>query len=145
MAEEKFLQGKVIKYRLAVVDPSAPNKPALKRLMLPQGELSQFYDAEEGIRYIAYIELRPGAERGNHYHKAKEEYIYVIKGGVELFVEEIQTGEKAMIPMVSGDLAFIRPEIAHALRTTEPGSALEFSPVRFDPADTHRFALEPKK
>src|SRR5207244_7219783 len=73
MTESTFLSGKVLRRSLPVVQPaSGSGAPSLKRLLLPQGELAQFYDGEEPIRYLAYIELRPGVVRGNHYHKVKE-------------------------------------------------------------------------
>jgi hypothetical protein len=62
MPDSSFLNGKVLKRSLPELHlPLGPDAPVLKRLMLPQGELAQFYDAEEGIRYLAFIELRPGA------------------------------------------------------------------------------------
>src|SRR5436305_702140 len=85
ISEMILLGGKVRKQALAVVQPpSVAESPTLKRLMLPQGELAQFYDGDEGIRYIAQIELQAGSVRGNHYHKAKEEWVYLISGEVNL-------------------------------------------------------------
>ena len=142
MTEAKFLSGRVLKRSLPVVEPgSGGEKPSVKRLLLPQGELAQFYDGEEPIRYLAYIELRPGVTRGNHYHKVKEEWIYVLQGRGVLFLQDIESKEKASVPLTSGDLAFVPPGIAHALQISEPGQAVEFSKVRFDAGDIHRFSL----
>ena len=113
----------------------------LKRLLLPQGELAQFYDGDEPMRYLAYIELRPGFVRGNHYHKVKEEWIYLIEGQVTLLLEDVESKEKASVSIESGDLIFIPTEIAHALQIAEPGQAIEFSKARFDATDIHRFQL----
>src|SRR5208283_1863182 len=72
--ESKFLSGKVVKWSLPALEPPfAPDAPALKRLLLPQGELAQVYDAEDAVRYIACLDLLAGTVRGNHYHKAKRE------------------------------------------------------------------------
>src|SRR5205823_9368959 len=104
-----------------------------------------FYDGEEPMRYLAYIELRAGATRGNHYHKVKEEWIYLLKGKAVLLLQDIESHEKASVELASGDLVFIPPGIAHAIAIEQPGQAIEFSKVRFDAADIHRFALiEPK-
>ena len=113
----------------------------MKRLLLPQGELAQFYDGEEPIRYLAYIELRPGAVRGNHYHKVKEEWIYLVRGEAVLLLQDIETKERASVSLQSGDLAFVSTGIAHAIQSAQPGQAIEFSKVRFDAADIHRFPL----
>jgi mannose-6-phosphate isomerase-like protein (cupin superfamily) len=142
MSETTFLAGKVLKQTLPVLPvPTPPGAPTLRRLLLPQGELASFYDAGEGIRYMAYIELRAGAERGNHYHKAKQEFVYVIHGELVLVVEDIKSKVRESVPMRTGDLAFIRPGVAHALRTLQPGHAIEFSKERFDLADIHKYPL----
>ena len=142
MPESTFLNGKVLRRSLPALQlPLGPDAPALKRLFLPQGELAQFYNADEGIRYMAFIELLPGQVRGNHYHKVKEELVYVIRGEVMLVVADIDSKAQASVPLRAGDLAMIRTGIAHALRPVEPGQAIEFSSARFDPADIHRFPL----
>ena len=142
MPETTLLNGRVLKQSLPVLRlPLAPDAPALKRLLMPQGELAQFYDAEEGIRYLAFIDLLPGQVRGNHYHQVKEELVYVIRGEVLLSVADIDSRESASVALRTGDLVMIRPRITHALRTVEAGQAIEFSVARFDPADIHRFAV----
>jgi mannose-6-phosphate isomerase-like protein (cupin superfamily) len=137
-----FLAGKVRKWSLPVVRvPSGAGTPHLKRLLLPQGELAQFYDADEGIRYIAMIQLRAGNSRGNHYHKIKQEFLYVLEGEVLLIVEDIQTQARASLLLQGGDVAFIETNIAHVLQILQPGHAIEFSSSRFDPADIYRVTL----
>ena len=142
MPETTFLNGKVLKRSLPLFRlPLRPDAPDLKRLLLPQGELAQFYDADEGIRYMAFIEFLPGQVRGNHYHKVKEELVYVIRGEVLLSVANVDSKARASVALRAGDLAVIRTCIAHALQTVEPGYAIEFSIARFDPADIHQFPL----
>jgi len=132
----------VVKRSLPVLDPSAGADPlSLKRLLLPQGELAQFYDSDDPIRYIAFIELKEGSVRGNHYHKIKEEWLYLIHGEIELVVEDIQSKTREGVPLQTGELAVLKPGVAHALRILKPGRAIEFSKVRFDPADIHRYPL----
>ena len=140
--EATVLNGKVLKQSLPVLQlPLGPDAPALKRLLLPQGELAQFSDAAEGVRYLAFIELVPGQVRGNHYHTVKEELVYVIRGEVLLIVEDIDSKARASVALRTGDLGVIRTGIAHAYRTLEAGQAIEFSVARFDPADIHRYLL----
>ena len=140
MTESKFLAGKVRKWSLPVVEGAAGDY-SLKRLLLPQGELARIYDAEEGIRFIAFIELRAGTVRGNHFHQAKEEFVYVIQGEVTLVVEDTASKVRDFVPLRTGDLAFIPTGIAHALQTTTSGQAIEFSTARFDPADSYHTPL----
>ena len=81
MDTTRFLREKVVKWTLPSFQPGpAGSELSLKRVLLPQGELAQFYDSEQGIRYIASIELKAGTVRGNHHHKIKREYIYVLSG-----------------------------------------------------------------
>src|SRR5947209_10457753 len=133
MPESAFLSGKVRKWSLPAFElPLAADAPTVKRLLLPQGELAQFYDANEGVRYMAFIELRAGTVRGNHYHKVKEEWVYMIHGEALLVAEDVESKTRESVPLRAGDLAVIRTGIAHALQVLEAGQAVEFSTARFD-------------
>jgi quercetin dioxygenase-like cupin family protein len=140
MNETTFLAGKVRKFSLPVVE-GAMGPFGCKRLLLPQGELARIYDDEEGMRFIAYLELRAGAVRGNHYHHRKAEWVYIVQGEIELLLLDPQTNARDTAPLRTGDLAFIPTGVAHAMRTVQPGHALEFSPSRFDPEDSVRIAV----
>jgi mannose-6-phosphate isomerase-like protein (cupin superfamily) len=143
MADFTFLAGKVRKRTLPVIPaPSGPHAPTEKRLLLPQGELAQFYDSDDPIRYIAFIELRTDSIRGNHYHKIKEEWIYLVQGEVLLTVEDLDAKTREQFTLAQGDLVFIAPGIAHALRIVSAGQAIEFSRSRFDGNDIYRFKLD---
>ena len=118
-----------------------PDAPVLKRLMLAQGELAQIHDADEGVHYMAVIEARAGCVRGNHYHKVKRERIYVLRGELLVVVEDVQTKERASVPVQTGDLVLIPTGIAHALQTVQAGEAIEFGQARFDAADIYPYPL----
>ena len=142
MSESKYLAGKVVRCSLPVISGRpGPDAPALKRLLLPQGELAQVHDSDEGIRYLAVLETRMGSVRGNHYHKVKEEWIYVLQGELLVLVADVQTNERASVPLRTGELLLIQSGIAHLLQTVEPGQAIEFSGARFNPADIFPFSL----
>lgn len=142
MAETEYLAGRVVKWPLPVISwRPGPDAPMLKRLLVPQGELAQVHDSEEGIRYLAVIETRGGSVRGNHYHKIKEERIYVLQGELLVLVEDVETKARAFVSLRTGELLLIQTGIAHLLRTVEPGQAIEFSKARFNPADSFPFSL----
>ena len=142
MSESTSLNGKVFKRSLPVVEPqNAAGSPTLKRLLLPQGELAQFFDGEEPIRYLAYIELRSGSARGNHFHKVKAEWIYLLSGEAMLLLEDIETKEQGIVSLKVGDLAFVQTGIAHAIQVIQPGQAIEFSNARFDAQDIYRYPI----
>jgi quercetin dioxygenase-like cupin family protein len=141
--ERLFLAGKVRKISLPVVHGKPePKAPHLKRLLLPQGELAQFHSSPEGMRYLAYVELRAGAVRGNHYHKFKQEWIYMISGELSLVVEDVASSLRETFTITRGDLAFIPTGVAHALHVRESGHAIEFSPVAFNPGDSYPYILQ---
>ncbi len=139
MNEVRFLGGKVVKRTLPVFTPPfGANVPVIKRLLLPQGELAQFFDGDPPMRYLAVIELRPGTIRGNHFHREKEEWVYVISGELLLTVQEVSSGTKDSFTLSVGELAILPAGIAHAMQPKQAGFAVEFSPVAFDPADTYK-------
>ena len=140
MSQVTYLAGKVSKQSLPVLQgPAGGEAPRLKRLLLPQGELAQFYDADEPIRYMAWVEIRPGCARGNHYHKVKKEFLYVIQGEFCLVVQDPEHGARDSVPLQMDDVAVIGTGVAHAMRASAPAQLIEFSPARFDPADTYPF------
>ena len=140
--EQTFLGGKVIKRSLPTFQPPLEaDIPVTKRLLLAQGELAQIHDGEEGIRYLAAVQLVSGTTRGNHYHRRKQEWVYLITGAVQLVVEDVETKARAALPMVIGDLVYISPNIAHTFVVQQDRVAVEFSPVRFDADDTSRYVL----
>jgi quercetin dioxygenase-like cupin family protein len=141
MDEVQFLSGRVRKCSLPVAEPGQPGSPPLKRLLLKQGELAQFYDSDEGMRYLAIIELKDGAVRGNHYHLRKDELIYMISGQVLLRIEDPATQARESVELRAGDLAWICPGIAHALQTVHAGHAIEGSKARFEVEDVYRYSV----
>jgi hypothetical protein len=118
-----------------------PEAPRQKRLLLPQGELAHVYDGPEPIQYIAFLELRAGTTRGNHFHKVKKEWLYVATGKVRLKFRDLATKAEDSLVLEAGQTAVISPEVAHALEVLEPGYGLEFSPALFDPADVYACPL----
>jgi Cupin domain len=137
-----YLGGQVRKQILPLFE-SSPGQtgPPLKRLLLPQGELAQLLDGDHPIRYLAFVELREGAVRGNHFHQIKQEQIYVIRGRALLSVEAPDSKAKDAAPLEEGDLVFISAGVAHRLDVIEAGQAVEFSEERFDPSDIHSYAV----
>ena len=136
-----FLDGKVLKSTLPAFESSPPaNSIGLKRLRLAQGELANFYDDDEGIRYAALIELRVGRLRGNHVHRVKVEQLYLISGEVLLAAQD-GNGRRVSVAIKPGELVRIETGIAHVFSAIRDGSAIEFSSTRFDPTDAERVTL----
>ena len=140
--DSSWLNGRVEKFTLPIYEsPPGQGGPVLKRLLLPQGELAQIHDDTQPIHYLAFVELRADTVRGNHFHHRKEEFIYVFGGRFILALEDPQTLAYANVPMQTGDLVRIAAGVAHTLRVSQSGQAIEYSPIRFDPADVHRYII----
>jgi mannose-6-phosphate isomerase-like protein (cupin superfamily) len=138
----ELLGGKVVKESLPITRGApAPGASRLKRLMLAQGELAHVHDGPAGIQYIASVELREGGLRGNHYHKHKEEFLYIIEGEILLVVEDVENRARESVSLGAGDLGVIAAGVAHVFRPLKPGRAIEFSPTRFDAADIYAYSL----
>ncbi|HEY5910297.1 MAG TPA: cupin domain-containing protein [Verrucomicrobiae bacterium] len=137
------MNGKVLKRSLPVIaGPPPPDAPMLKRLRLRQGELAHFWNGEEPIHYIAFLELRDGAIRGNHYHRHKREFVYVISGELLLSVADTESSQRDSLILRAGDLGSIDTGIAHRYQVNQPGQAVEFSTVTFNPADLYPWQFD---
>jgi mannose-6-phosphate isomerase-like protein (cupin superfamily) len=142
MEETVFFDGRLRKLSLPVFrGPPPPEAAGPKRLLLAQGELANFYDHPEGIRYLAFLELRVGGIRGNHFHRKKLEHLYLISGRLLLAAKADENGGLISIQMETGDLVTIEPGICHALEPGEAGQAIEFSPNMFDAADIYKICV----
>lgn len=134
---ESFLNGKVKKRTLPQVHGRpGPDAPVLKRLSLPQGDLAQFWDGEHPIRYMAFVELLANTLRGNHFHRRKHEFVYIISGEVEVSVAEQNGNSRQTFRATKGDVISIEPGVAHVYRVIAGGSAIEFAPTSFNSQDT---------
>lgn len=142
---ETLLDGKVTRIALPCFKPGeiGSNVPA-KRLLLPQGELAQVLSGTNDgpMRYLAVIKLLPGCIRGNHYHKTKTEWVYLVEGRVRLGVSQGIGSEPIFLEVSPGDLVFISPQIYHAFNPLTGGLAIEFSDVAFDAADVYRANIQ---
>jgi mannose-6-phosphate isomerase-like protein (cupin superfamily) len=142
MDEAEYLGGKVRWSRLPEFEGvPAPGAATIRKLRLPQGDLVQLIQGGAGAKYLAWVELKPGTVRGNHYHLRKDEHYYQLSGEVEWCVEDRDTGERASFRMGSGELLRLLPGVVHAVRPLTPGQAIEWAPEPLDPADTFRSPL----
>jgi mannose-6-phosphate isomerase-like protein (cupin superfamily) len=141
---KKLLSGKVEIRPLPIVNPedASRRRETRARLLSPNGELAVLADGQMAIRHLGYVELRPGCPRGNHFHKLRREYFYVMSGEVEIYVEESNVHETEKAMLRAGDLAVIDPKVAHAYLPSSSGHAIEFAAEAFDPADVYRQVID---
>ncbi|MHB9132652.1 MAG: hypothetical protein ACYDBB_16405 [Armatimonadota bacterium] len=143
MSESRtLLQGKVTITPLPTFTPPAqPDAAMAKRLMLPNGELAQVYNSETPIHLLAYLEFPADVIRGGHYHRTRQEHLYLMRGEVALTVLDLETGTIERTHVREGDFVRIAPGTAHIYQTITPGHAIEFSGALFDPEDTVKYSV----
>ena len=66
---------------------------------------------------------KPGIVRGNHYHKHKSEWFYVIKGACQIIIEDVETKKRQKKIIKDTDLSIIQvlPNQAHAFKNVGDG------------------------
>ena len=141
MDAKSFLGGRVVVKPLLVTDQPARRPEVCARIRSPRGELAVLTDGATPIRHLSYVELCPAMLRGNHYHKLRHEYFYVIAGELTLHLADHVTAETTSIQMCAGDLAYITPGIVHTLNPLTPGHALEYAAEPFDVSDVYLHTL----
>lgn len=141
MTHEQYFGGKVLIKSLQVTDQPANRSEVQARLLSPGGELAVLADGVTAIRHLAYIELRQGKPRGNHFHKLRHETFYLIHGEVDLRLKDLASDETVAVHLRSGDLAQIAPEVVHLFLPMNDGHAVEFAPEPFDLSDVYRHVL----
>jgi dTDP-4-dehydrorhamnose 3,5-epimerase-like enzyme len=69
-------------------------------------------------RDVLVASIEPGAVRGNHYHKEKEEIYVVIKGKVLTTLVDINTKERKEIKFdgKKRQILFIHPYVSHSVK-----------------------------
>jgi len=121
-------------HHLDFMEPPLPASGG--RIMTPAGELAQVISGE-AMRLITYIEFKPdGKPRGNHFHRKKLEIIYVIKGTLEVTLEDLADHSTETVGLIAGDIIRVQPNCAHVYKTLEYTQALELNEVPYDNADT---------
>jgi uncharacterized RmlC-like cupin family protein len=143
MQPKSFFGGKVEIKALLLTDQPATRPEVRARLSSTKGEMAVLADTGQVIRHLAYLELRPGQRRGDHFHKIRREYLYLISGESSMLLEEIDTHSKATVKIVPGDLVFLQPGVAHAFLPLSAGQAVEFAAEPFDPSDVFPHPIAP--
>jgi mannose-6-phosphate isomerase-like protein (cupin superfamily) len=141
MAAQSFFGGRATVKTLLVTDTPASRAEIVARLQSPRGEMAVLTDGTIPLRHLSYLEFRPAMFRGNHFHKLRHEYFYLIQGELTLVMADLASGERASVQMRTGDLAYITPGIAHVLNPATPGHAVEYAAEPFDLSDVYPHQL----
>jgi quercetin dioxygenase-like cupin family protein len=90
---------------------------------------------DEVMASAVLIVSRPGALRGNHYHKTDWHYCYVVEGCIEYFHRPVgSTAAPAQVKVRTGEMFYTPALVEHAMRFPEDTTFLTLSGNRRDQA-----------
>lgn len=75
-------------------------------------------DIMKDSQHFFISKSKPGVIRGNHYHKRKSEWFYILQGSGEIIVEDIDTKERTSLLVRESDqlLVHMEPLKSHAFK-----------------------------
>lgn len=111
-------------------------------LVSDAGRFARVLDGE-AFRYLAFVEFLPGRTRGNHYHHAKQELLYITDGRLLAYYVDIDTGRSLELTLGAGHVIRTGPRLAHAYHALEVAHAIEISVQPFDASDTVPYEVYP--
>ena len=120
--------------------PVAKNIAGAKRWTEEKGEFVQISHLEE-IRHLALFEIKKGFFRGRHYHREKEEIIYIVSGRLRARFVDTETNERGESILEEGDKIRIKPLCGHILHGLEDSIVVEYSPQFYDIEDNYKIDL----
>jgi len=104
---------KFVKYKIKEIELHVDERGWLVE-MLKRNEL------KEDIKQIYVATVKLGQVRGNHYHLKKKEWLFIVGGKVELYLEDLKTKERICLKVSSKKpkVITIFPKIAHAVKNS---------------------------
>ncbi|MBK8458795.1 MAG: hypothetical protein IPL43_00060 [Micropruina sp.] len=70
-------------------------------LVFEAGRFARILDGEP-FQYLAYLEYLPGQTRGNHYHRIKQELLYITSGRLLAYYVDVDTGRSLELTIGEG-------------------------------------------
>ena len=94
-----------------------------------QNRINYLFHNGKPMRFLTYLEFAPNIERGNHYHKEKEENMLIISGKLKAKYWLIDNYDESLeIVLEPGDIVNVKPGVAHVYIAKDGASAIEYSP-----------------
>lgn len=120
--------------------PETKDIDGAKRWDEERGEFVQV-SYREDIGHVAFFQIRDGFSRGNHYHAAKEEVFYVVKGKIRAIFVDMESRARVEHILTKGQKIRIQPNCAHIFQGLEESMVIEYSPQYYDKEDTYPIDL----
>lgn len=103
-------------------------------------------EIDEEIKQVYFSITKPGAVRGNHYHKRKVEWFCVIRGLAKLVMEDIVSRERREYILNGKDPKIVKvpPGVAHAIQNIGDSDMYLVIIVNevFDPNDPDTYYMQ---
>jgi dTDP-4-dehydrorhamnose 3,5-epimerase-like enzyme len=89
---------------------------------------------------IYFTNALPGQSRGGHYHLRAKEWFTLINGMCDLYLEDVETGEKMVLSLSSDEpiTVYVPSMIAHSFlnKSNEEYLLMAYNDLLYDPSDT---------
>lgn len=108
------------------------NKTKIKLVFKDKrGDIADIFYRHQ-IDHVAVINSKKGALRGDHYHKATTQHMYVTKGSLKYYYKEATdpTGKVKNVKVKEGEMVTTPPFELHALEILEDNQFIVFSEGR---------------
>lgn len=85
-----------------------------------RGSILNLIESAE-LNSVAIIHSKAGTERSNHFHKASDHYLYVMKGKMEYYERKPEEDSTGIVPILyeAGSMVYTPPGVVHLTRFLE--------------------------
>lgn len=99
-----------------------PSNDKLQTFSDERGVIADIF-YKENFQHAAFIESKPNAIRGNHYHKFTTQHMIIVKGSLEYWYKDYDSkNDSKMIELKKGDLVTTPPFEVHGLKIGPDGN-----------------------
>ncbi len=100
------------------------------------------------IKQVYVATIKPGKERGNHYHSKKTEWFFIAEGDADIFLYDLKTKKKKIFKLSSKKprMIVISPNVVHTVKNSGKKTAFLVSGADniYDPKKPDTFLYNEK-
>ena len=101
----------------------------------------------DDIKHFFISKSEPGIIRGNHYHKRKREWFYLLQGKAQIYLYDLRSKEKTeyLVSDQNPEMVEMEPNVVHAIKNIGENEmillALVNEKFNYDDSDTFAYDL----
>lgn len=92
-------------------------------------------------REINYVESQKGSVRGGHYHKKTLECFFVIKGAIDVGIENIKSGKSERFTVKARSVFVVEPFEIHKFKILEDSAWINILSMPMDDKDKDMYRV----